>query len=99
MISPTGFRAWITMVCASALRVCTRYVPFKRGRGIFIRLIELLKRRGWPAPTIGIGDGLVMEFEPSLIGWTLFESGAWEPLQTSAFLPLVPSGGVVVNVG
>ena len=97
--SPPGFRAWIMRVCAAALRIYTRYVPFNRGRGIFIRLIELLKRRGWPAPSIDIGEGLVMEFEPSLIGWTLFESGEWEPLQTSVFLPLVPQGGVVVNVG
>lgn len=86
-------------VCISALRFYTRHVPVKRGRGIFIRLIEILKRRGWPAPSIEIGEGLVMEFEPSLIGWTLFESGQWEPLQASVFLPLVPLGGVVVNVG
>ncbi len=99
VISSPGFRTRLMRVCVEALRVYTHRVPFKRGRGIFIRLIELLKRRGWPAPAFDIGEGLVMEFEPSLIGWTLFESGEWEPLQTSVFLPLVQAGGVVVNVG
>jgi FkbM family methyltransferase len=94
-----GSKARIMNGCASALRVYTRYAPFKRGRGIFIRLIELLKRRGWPPPLINIGEGLVMEFEPSLIGWTLFEDGAWEPLQTSVFLSLIQAGDVIINVG
>ncbi|MEA2236533.1 MAG: hypothetical protein QOC81_1257 [Thermoanaerobaculia bacterium] len=85
--------------CSSALRIYTRYAPFKRGRGLFIRLIEILKRRGWPPPLIGIGEGLVMEFEPSLIGWTLFENGEWEPLQTSVFLSLIQAGDIVVDAG
>jgi FkbM family methyltransferase len=85
--------------CASALHVYTRYAPFKRGRGAFIRPIEFLKRHGWPAPLIEIGEGLVMEFEPSLIGWTLFERGEWEPLQTALLVSLFQPGGVVVNVG
>jgi FkbM family methyltransferase len=81
------------------LRIYTRYVPFRRGRGAFIRLIEFLKRRGWPPPLIQVGEGVAMEFEPSLLGWTLFERGHWEPHQTSVFLSLLEPGDVVVNVG
>jgi FkbM family methyltransferase len=92
-------KALVMNGCASALRVYTHYAPFKRGRGIFIRLIEILKRRGWPPPLIDIGEGLVMEFEPSLIGWTLFEKGEWEPLQTSVYLSVIQAGTIVVNVG
>jgi FkbM family methyltransferase len=40
-----------------------------------------------------------MEFEPSLLGWTLFETGQWEPQQTSLFLSLIAPGDVVLNVG
>jgi FkbM family methyltransferase len=40
-----------------------------------------------------------MEFEPSLLGWTLFETGEWEPKQTELFLSLLASGHVVVNAG
>ncbi|HXH40014.1 MAG TPA: FkbM family methyltransferase [Thermoanaerobaculia bacterium] len=85
--------------CASALRLYTHHAPFKRGRGAFIRIIELLKRRGWPPPLTDIGEGVAMEFEPSLLGWTLFETGHWEALQTAACLSLIQPGGVVLNVG
>ncbi|HJQ37767.1 MAG TPA: FkbM family methyltransferase [Thermoanaerobaculia bacterium] len=92
-------KARIMSACAAALRLYTRLVPFHRGRGVFVRLIELLKRRGWPAPLVTAGRGLVMEFEPSLVGWTLFERGEWEPRQTETFLSLVRSDAVVFNIG
>jgi FkbM family methyltransferase len=81
------------------LRFYTKHSPFKRGRGFFIRTIELLKRRGWSPPLSRIGDGLVMEFEPSLLGWTIFERGEWEPEQTALILKYLRPGGVVLNVG
>jgi FkbM family methyltransferase len=81
------------------LRLYTKYVPFKRGRGFFIRPIETSKRRGWPAPLMPIENGLFMEFEPSLIGWTCFERGVWEPEQTTVISALVHSGAVVLDVG
>ncbi|MGA8806719.1 MAG: FkbM family methyltransferase [Thermoanaerobaculia bacterium] len=93
------FRIRIMRACGLALRFYTHHSPFKRGRGAFIRVIEFLKRRGWPPPLIEIGEGLVMEFEPSLLGWTLFETGEWEPRQTSEFLSLIRSGDVVVDIG
>lgn len=62
-----GFRARITFLLAEALGIYTRYVPFSRGRGIFIRTIERLERRGWPAPLVRIGHGLVMELEPGYV--------------------------------
>jgi FkbM family methyltransferase len=92
-------RVGVMNTCAAALKLYTRYSPYKRGRGVFIRCIEILKRFGWPPPLIDIGQGIVMEFEPSLLGWTLFERGCWEPEQTAAFLSLIPTGGVVVDVG
>jgi FkbM family methyltransferase len=82
-----------------ALRLYTQHVPFKRGRGLFIRPIEMLKRRGWAAPVMTIPGGVVMEFEPSLIGWTCFERGIWEPEQTSAVSTLIHSGSVVLDIG
>ncbi len=94
-----NLRRRVMNACASALRVYTHLVPFARGRGAFIRVIEHLKRWGWPPPLIPIGHGLVMEFEPSLIGWTLFERGEWEPAQTALFLSLLSPGAVVLNVG
>jgi FkbM family methyltransferase len=81
------------------LRLYTRYVPFARGRGIFIHPVEWLKSRGYPAPLMKVSNGLVMEFEPSLIGWTCFERGSWEEEQTNVVLNLVQAGMVVVNVG
>jgi FkbM family methyltransferase len=95
----SGLRARVTGLLAKALGLYTRYVPFHRGRGVLLRIIERLKRRGWPAPLVPIGDGLVMELEPSLLGWTLFERGEWEPEQTSTVLSLLESAQVVVNVG
>jgi FkbM family methyltransferase len=83
----------------AALRLYTRLVPFKRGRGLFIRAIEVLHRRGWAAPVMPIPGRLLMEFEPSLIGWTCFERGVWEPEQTSAVSTLLHSGAVVLDVG
>ena len=80
------------------LRLYTKHMPFKRGRGAFIRLIEALKRRNWNPPLMSIGNGLVMEFEPSLIGWTCFETGAWEPEQTAAVSQFFRPGGIVLNV-
>ena len=81
------------------LRLYTRHMPFKRGRGGFIRLIEMLKRRKWAPPVMPIGNGLVMEFEPSLIGWTCFERGAWEPEQTAILSNYLRPGSAVLNVG
>lgn len=46
-----------------------------------------------------IANGLFMEFEPSLIGWTCFERGIWEPEQTTAVSTLLYSGAVVLDVG
>ena len=94
-----GLRARVMSACASALRFYTHHVPFNRGRGLFIRVIEQLKRRGWPPPLVSIGEGLVMEFEPSLLGWTVFETGQWEPSQTAAYLSLIQPGGVVLDIG
>jgi len=81
------------------LRFYAKHAPFKRGRGLFIRVIEFLKRRGWPAPLTTIGDGLTMEFEPSLLGWTIFERGSWEPAQTALLLECLHPGAVVLDVG
>lgn len=83
----------------AALRLYTRFSPFKRGRGVFIRLIELGKRIGLSAPSVEIGADLVMEFEPSLLGWTVFERGVWEPEQTRLIANMMRPGGVVVDVG
>lgn len=93
------FRESVVEALAVALRIYTRRAPFKRGRGIFIRLIERLKRMGWPAPLLRLDHELIMEFEPSLLGWTLFERGTWEPAQTSVVQSLLAAGQVVVNVG
>lgn len=40
-----------------------------------------------------------MEFEPSLLGWTIFERGEWEPQQTSVFLSRLEAGNIVLEVG
>jgi FkbM family methyltransferase len=97
--SSDSFRAWTINVLFRGLRLYTRHAPFKRGRGFFIRAIELLKRRGWPPPLSTIGDGLTMEFEPSLLGWTIFERGSWEPKQTALVLEYLHPGAVVLDVG
>ncbi len=83
----------------AALRVYTRYSPFNRGRGLFIRLIEWGKRIGLPAPTVEIAPGLGMEFEPSLLGWTVFERGAWERQQTRLIIDTLTPGSVVLDIG
>lgn len=86
------WRSWVRArtiaACYGALKLYTRYVPFHRGRGAFIRPIQFLTNRGWPPPLTPIADGLTMEFEPSLLGWTIFEKGAWEPEQTALFLSI-----------
>lgn len=83
----------------AGLRFYTDHAPFHRGRGAFLRPIEFLKRRGWPPPQIAVAPGVTMELEPSLLGWTLFERGEWEPDQTARFLSLVQPGAVVLDVG
>jgi FkbM family methyltransferase len=92
-------RAKILGACLVALRFYTRFVPFARGRGILIRAIEFGKRRGWSPPLIPIGNALVMEFEPSLLGRTIVEKGHWEPEQTAVFLSCIRQGDIVINVG
>lgn len=94
-----GFRHWLMNALRAGLQAYTRMIPFARGRGLFIRPIEALKRRGWPAPAIPAGHDLTMEFEPSLLGWTLFERGEWEPSQTQHFLATIQPGDVVMNIG
>jgi FkbM family methyltransferase len=103
VMTVAALHAFLRLLAINALfrglRFYTAYSPFKRGRGFFIRTIELLKRRGWPSPLSPIGDGLVMEFEPSLLGWTIFERGDWEPEQTAIVLKLLHPGAVVLDVG
>lgn len=84
---------------ALGLRVYMRAVPFRRGRGVFVRLLESLKARGWPAPVTAIAPGVVMELEPSLLGLAVFEHGRWEPEQTGVFTSLIARGEAVVIVG
>lgn len=83
----------------AALRLYTRYSPFKRGRGLFISMITLGTRIGLRAPTVEIAPGLVMEFEPSLLGWTVFEKGAWEPEQTRLIIDMMTPSGIVFDIG
>ncbi|HEX7153847.1 MAG TPA: FkbM family methyltransferase [Thermoanaerobaculia bacterium] len=92
-------RKLITGALFTLLRLYTRYVPFHRGRGAMIRPLEWLKRRGWEAPVTPLGGGLVMELEPSLLGWTVFEEGVWEEAQTRIVRELLRPGDVVLNVG
>ena len=94
-----SFRKKLMSALFVGLRLYTKHIPFKRGRGGFIRLIEMLKRRNWAPPAMSIGNGLTMEFEPSLIGWTCFERGAWEPEQTAILINYLHPGSVVLNVG
>jgi FkbM family methyltransferase len=93
------FRKVAVDILFAGLRFYTKHAPYKRGRGIFIGAIDLLQRRGWPAPLTRIGNGLVMEFEPSLLGWTTFERGEWEPEQTAAILKFLRPGAIVLNIG
>jgi FkbM family methyltransferase len=97
--SSLSFRACTINALFQGLRLYSRYFPFKRGRGIFIRAIEFLKDRGWPSPLSTISDGLTMEFEPSLLGWTVFESGSWEPEQTALIRAYLHPGAVVLDIG
>lgn len=92
-------RTWVMSALMSGLRGYTRYAPFKRGRGAFLWPIWMLTRLGWAPPSISVGYGVVMEFETSLIGWTCFEQGGWEPAQTALIERSIKSGGVVLNVG
>lgn len=92
-------RRWTINALFQGLRWYTRRSPFHRGRGAFIRPIEMLKSRGWPPPLLEIGCGMTMEFEPSLLGWTLFERGEWEPAQTALILDLLSRDAVVLNIG
>jgi len=81
------------------LRLYMRFSPFKRGRGVFIRPVEALKSFGWPAPTVRLNNGLAMELQTSLVGWTCFERGEWEPMQTKVLTQHLKKDSVVVNVG
>jgi FkbM family methyltransferase len=92
-------RTWITNALLGGLRLYTKFAPFRRGRGFFIRPIEYLKRRGWPEPVMTTSLGVKMKFEPSLLGWTVFEHGEWEPDQTKLILGHLPVGSVVLDVG
>lgn len=67
-MSIADLRRWTVNALFQGLRWYTRWSPFHRGRGAFIRPIEMLKRRGWPPPLLTIGSGMTMEFEPSLRG-------------------------------
>ncbi len=98
-MAPSTVRDRIMAALLLPLRIYTKYSPFRRGRGLFIRPIEALKRRGWPAPVVLVGDRLQMEFEPSLIGWTCFERGTWEPEQTAIISDSLSPGAIVLNVG
>lgn len=99
VLTPRGARTGLLNILIFGLRLYTKYSPFKRGRGLFIRPVEMLKRRGWEAPNTRLGSGLMMEFEPSLIGWTCFERGEWEPEQTRIVGKYVHADAVVLNVG
>ena len=60
----------------------------------------MLKRKGWPAPLMTTPWGAYMEFEPSLVGWTIFEPGVWEPQQTALIAGLLHCRvAMVLNVG
>jgi FkbM family methyltransferase len=89
----------LTNALFAGLRLYTRFIPFHRGRGAFIWPIQVLKRKGWPAPLMTTPWGAYMEFEPSLVGWTIFERGVWEPQQTALIAGLLHEGGMVLNVG
>lgn len=82
-----------------ALRIYTDCVPFARGRGFFIRAIRGLQRLGAPPPRCNLAEGVSIEFESSLVGWTIFETGSWEPIETAVIRSLLRPGHVVINVG
>jgi len=95
----TDVRQWIVDGLFVAMQWYVRRSPFRRGAGVFLRPLRLLRKRRWPAPASRLRGGLQMEFEESLLGWVLVQRGEWEPDQTQAFLDRLRPGAVVLNVG
>ena len=76
-----------------------RHVPTRRGRGLFTRVVNWGVAAGLRRPTVRTRGGLLMEFEPSVLGQSLLLDGVWEAHQTDLLLAHLRPGDVVFNVG
>ena len=81
------------------LRLYLKYVPTKRGRGAFTRLVRWGVAAGLKPPVVRTQVGTVMEFEPNLVGQSLLLDGIWEQRQTELLARHMKGGDVVLNIG
>ena len=75
------------------------HLPAFRGRGLILRAVDVLQRRGVSAPVITSRDGIRIEFGTDYVARDIFYRGEWEPEETALLRSVTPAGGTFVDVG
>lgn len=74
-------------------------MPTVRGRGLLLRLIDMLHRAGVAAPVVIGEEGVRIELGTDFVTRDVLFRGAWEPEETGLLRSLTPAGGVFLDVG
>lgn len=75
------------------------HLPGIRGRGIILRAVDGLQRRGLAAPIVTGEEGVRLELGTDYVARSIFYSSNWEPEETALLRSLTPDGGTFLDVG
>jgi FkbM family methyltransferase len=70
-----------------------------RGRGLILRAVDGLQRRGLLAPIVTGEEGVKLELGTDYVARSIFYSNNWEPEETSLLRSVTPQGGTFIDVG
>lgn len=70
-----------------------------RGRGLILRAVDVLQRRGLAPPIIVGEEGVRLELGTDYVARDIFYRQQWEPEETALLRSITPSGGTFLDVG
>jgi FkbM family methyltransferase len=75
------------------------YLPRLRGRGLILRAVDGLQRRGFAPPIIVGEEGVRLELGTDYVARDIFYRRQWEPEETALLRSITPVGGTFLDVG
>ena len=74
-------------------------LPQLRGRGLILRAVDGLQRRGLAAPIVTGEEGVRLELGTDYVARSIFYGHDWEPEETNLLRSVTPVGGTFIDVG
>ena len=84
---------------ARAYMLWAAILPRVRGRGLILRALDGLQRRGMAPPIVVGEEGVRLELGTDYVSRDIFYRHQWEPEETALLRAITPAGGTFLDVG